>query len=217
MTSERPTEVTKRELGHRLTLVTALFGILLIVPLAFSQLRPRVVADAVGPPPLAFGDPAADTRVVAFVSPTCSHCAAFELGPGKDLYRRAEAGGLYYAVYPLALERGREVDTRAFFCAFEQGKLPAFVARHYLTYRFPWRPDPLALARRSGADPAAFGRCLDAPRTKRRAAASLEWQGELGVVATPTFFIKRAEADAYARVRGNRGPTFWNRVLGDER
>lgn len=217
MTSERPTEASKRELGHRLTLVTALFGLLLIVPLAFSQLRPRVVADAVGPAPLAFGDPASPTRVVAFVSPTCSHCAAFELGPGKELYRRADRGELYYALYPLMLERGRERDTRAFFCAFEQNRLPAFAARHYNTYRFAWRPDPLELARRSGADPAAFGRCLDAPRTKRRAQAALEWMDELGVVATPTFFIKRSAADVYARVGGDRGEPFWERVLGGER
>lgn len=217
MISGRPAGETRRELGHRLTLVTALFGVLLIVPLVFAELRPRVVADAVGPAPLAFGDPASPTRVVAFVSPTCSHCAAFELGPGKGFYRRAEGGDFYYAVYPLALERGREGDARAFFCAFEQGELPAFAARHYLTYRFEWRPDLRELARRAGADPSAFGHCLNAPRTKRRAAAALGWKGELGVVATPTFFIKRPGADAYVRVRGNRGALFWERVLGGER
>jgi hypothetical protein len=91
----QPNPVSRSELGRRLTLVTALFGLMIVVTLTFWQLRPRMVDEAIGPAPLGFGDPASPKQVVAFLSPTCPHCAAFELNSGKDFYARAEAGEFY--------------------------------------------------------------------------------------------------------------------------
>lgn len=209
----QPSPVLKNELAGRLTLVTALVGLVIVVALALWQLRPRFVEDAVGPAPLGFGDPASPKQVVAFLSPTCPHCAEFELKLGKDFYARAEAGEFYYAVYPLMLEDNREVYTLALFCAYKQGSLPIFALLHYQNYYLGPNHGLSELAERAKMDPAGFSRCLDAPATTQELQDAQRWKEALGVAGTPTFFIKDVDSDTYRRIRGNRSETFWNRWL----
>lgn len=209
----QPNPVSKSELGRRLTLVTALFGLMIVMTLTFWQLRPRIVDEAIGPAPLGFGDPTSPKQVVAFLSPTCPHCAEFELKSGKDFYARAEAGEFYYAVYPLMLEDNREAYTLAFFCAHKQGGLPIFALLHYQNYYLGEHHGLSELAERAKMDPAAFSQCLDAPATTQEMQDARRWKEALGVAGTPTFFIKDVDSDTYRRIRGDRSETFWNRWL----
>lgn len=209
----QPSPVLKNELAGRLTLVTALVGLVIVVALAFWQLRPRFVEDAVGPAPLGFGDPASPKQVVAFLSPTCPHCAEFELNSGKDFYARAEAGEFYYAVYPLMLEEDREVYTLGFFCAHKQDGLPLYSLLHYQNYYLNQNLGLQELARRADMDVAAFSRCLSAPATRRALEGALRWKNTLGVAGTPTYFVKSPNSSTYRRVRGDRGEAFWRRWL----
>lgn len=208
-----PNPVLKNELAGRLTLVTALFGLMIVVALSFWQLRPRLVEDAVGPAPLGFGDPTSPKQVVAFLSPTCPHCARFELAAGKDFYARAEAGEFYYAIYPLMLEDNREEYTLAFFCAHKQGALPTFALLHYQNYYLGQNFGLSELAERADMNAAAFSRCLDVPATTRAMQDSLRWKEALGVAGTPTYFVKNQDSSSYRRVRGDRGVDFWSRWL----
>lgn len=208
-----PNQVLKGDVAGRLTLITALVGVVIVVALTVWQLRPRLVEDPIGPTPLGFGDPASPKQVVAFLSPTCPHCADFELKSGKDFYARAEAGAFYYAVYPLMLEDNREDYTLAFFCAYKQGSLPIFSLLHYQDYYLGQNLGLSELARRADMDTVAFSRCLDEPATTQEMQEALRWQETLGVAATPTFFIKDADSTTYRRVQGNRGPDFWDRWL----
>ena len=212
----QPSPVLKNELAGRLTLVTALVGLVIVIALTFWQLRPRTVGDAIGPIPLDFGDPTSPKQVVAFLSPTCPHCAQFELGVGKDFYARAEAGEFYYAVYPLMLEDDREAYTLAFFCAHEQDALPVFALLHYQNYYLGQNLGLTDLAERAEMDPAIFGRCLEAPATQREMQSSLRWMETLNVLGTPTFFVRNRSSDPYRRVRGNRDEGFWNSWLDSD-
>lgn len=211
MTRTNPTP--KRDLGKRLTLVTALVGIVIVAGLVAWQLRPRAVEEAIGPTPLAFGDPTSPKQVVAFLSPTCPHCARFELGAGKDFYARAEAGEFYYAIYPLMLEDDREAYALAFFCAHEQNALPVFALLHYQNLYLGQNLGLTELAERAEMDPATFGRCLGAPATQRKMQSSLRWMETLDVPGTPTFFVRNSSDDLYRRIRGNRDEDFWNSWL----
>ncbi len=203
----------KRDLGKRLTLVTALVGLVIVAMLVAWQLRPRTVEEAVGPTPLGFGNPTSPKQVVAFLSPTCPHCARFELGAGKNFYARAEAGEFYYAVYPLMLEDDREAYTLAFFCAYKQDALPVFALLHYQNYYLGQNLGLAELAERAEMEPATFRRCLEAPATQRDMQASIRWMQTLDVPGTPTFFVRNSGSDLYRRVRGNRDEDFWNRWL----
>lgn len=211
MTRQNP--VLKADLSRRLTLITALIGILIVGILAVWQLRPRYVEDAIGPIPLGFGDPASPKKLVAFLSPTCPHCARFELQSGKDFYALAEAGEFYYAVYPLMLEEDREIYTLGFFCAYEQGNLPLYTLLHYRNLYLNTNLGLRELAQRADMDPAVFSRCLSAPATTRALEDALRWRTTLDVPATPTFFLKTSDRSDYRRVQGNQGQKFWERWL----
>ena len=216
MTKVAKTADVRRERGRRLTLVTVLVGLLMLALLAFVQSRPDLVAVAIEPAPLAFGDPTAPVQIVAFLSPTCPHCAKFELTVGKDLYRRAEAGELYYAVYPLVLEEDREIYTQALFCAYDGGGLPSFLTLHYENYYLQQGRGLREVARRAGIDSEAFNQCLTAPRTARRMKETLSLARRLGVEGMPAFFIKTGNRAEFERIQGNRGAAFWDRLLGDD-
>lgn len=204
---------TTKQLGRRLTLITALVGVGVIAVLFAWQLRPRTVAEAIGPAPLGFGDPNSETQIVSFLSPTCPHCARFELGAGKDFYARAEAGEFYYAIYPLMLEDDRDPYTLAFFCAYQQGALPVFSLLHYQNYYLNQNLGLNELAEQAGMAPKAFTTCLQAPETQNAMAQALSWMDTLKVPGTPTFFVKTVADKPYLRIRGERDEAFWNNLL----
>ena len=205
-----------KQLGRRLTLITALIGVMVIATLVAWQLRPRTVEKAIGPEPLGFGDPNSATQIVSFLSPTCPYCARFELGAGKDFYARAEAGEFYYAVYPLMLEDDRESYTLAFFCAYEQGALPVFSLLHYQNYYLNQNRGLNELAERAGMAPETFTTCLEAPQTRDAVAQALGWMTTLEVPGTPTFFVRKSVDEPYLRIRGERDETFWNSLLNTD-
>lgn len=208
-----PVTAERRERGRRLSLVTVIVGLIMLALLAFLQSRPKLVDQALEPEPLGFGNPSSPVQIVAFLSPTCPHCAKFELTVGKDLYVRAEAEGFYYAVYPLVLEEDREVYTQALFCAFDGGGLPHFLTLHYQNYYLQQGRGLRELARRAGMNPETFSRCLKAPKTEGRIQETLAWARHLGVEGTPAFFIKTDGQSKFEYIQGNRGEAFWNRVL----
>lgn len=201
-----------KQLGRRLTLVTALVGACVIVALFVWQLRPRTVEEAIGPEPLGFGDPDSATQIVSFLSPTCPLCARFELGVGKDFYDRAEAGEFYYAIYPLMLEDDRDIYTLAFFCAYQQAALPIFSLLHYENYYLNQNRGLAEIAEQAGMAPGAFSTCLDAPETQKAIDQALRWMDTLEVPGTPTFFVKKGADEPYRRIRGERDETFWNNL-----
>lgn len=207
------TPTPKRELGKRLTLMTALVGSVVIAALLVWQLRPHTVDQAIGPEPLGFGDPNSAKQIVLFLSPTCPHCARFELGPGKDLYARAEAGEFYYAIYPLMLEDDRDAYTLAFFCAYQQGALPVFSLLHYQNYYLNQNRGLNELAEQAGMAPKAFTTCLQAPETQNAMAQTLRWMDTLKVPGTPTFFVKTLADEPYLRIQGDRDEAFWDNLL----
>ncbi len=205
-----------KQLGRRLTLITALVGVGVIAALFGWQLRPRTVEEAIGPKPLGFGDPDATTQIVSFLSPTCPHCARFELGVGKDFYARAEAGEFYYAIYPLMLEDDREPYTLAFFCAYQQAALPVFSLLHYQNYYLNQNRGLIELAEQAGMAPKAFSTCLDAPKTQKAMAQARRWMDALKVPGTPTFFVRTRADEPYLRIRGERDEAFWNNLLNTD-
>lgn len=215
MTPPRTASDVRRKRGQRLTLATTLVGLVMLALVAFWQTRPELVTNALGPTPLGFGQPASPLQIVAFLSPTCPQCAKFELTTGKDLYARAEAGEFYYAVYPLMLEDNREIYTLALFCAYDGGGLTLFLTLHYKNYYLHENRGLSDIAKAAGVDPKGFTQCLGAPQTVQRLKASLRWAKALGVAGTPTFFIKTEDSRRFRRIEGNRGPKFWQRLLGD--
>ncbi len=202
-----------KQLGRRLTLITALIGVVVIAALVGWQLRPRTVEKAVGPEPLGFGDPNSATQIVSFLSPTCPHCARFELGAGKEFYARAEAGEFYYAVYPLMLEDDRELYTLAFFCAYQQAALPVFSLLHYQNYYLNQNLGLAELAEQTGMVSERFSACLSAPKTQKAMERSLRWMVTLEVPGTPTFFVRTGADEPYLRIRGDRDEAFWDNLL----
>lgn len=201
------------QLGRRLTLITTLLGLGLIAVLFVWQIRPQTVDEAIGPQPLGFGDPDSATQIVSFLSPTCPHCARFELGAGKEFYARAEAGEFYYAVYPLMLEDDRELYTLAFFCAYQQAALPVFSLLHYQNYYLNQNLGLTELAEQAGMVSERFSACLSAPETQKAMERSLRWMVTLEVPGTPTFFVRTGADEPYLRIRGDRDEAFWDNLL----
>lgn len=214
MTPPRTAPDLRRKRGQRLTLATTLVGLVMLALVAFWQTRPELVTSALGPTPLGFGRPASSLQIVAFLSPTCPQCAKFELTTGKDFYARAEAGEFYYAVYPLMLEDNHEIYTLALFCAYDSGGLPLFLTLHYKNYYLHENRGLSDLAKAARVDPKSFTQCLGAPRTVGRLKANLRWAKSLDVAGTPTFFIRTKDSKKFRRIEGNRGPKFWQRLLG---
>lgn len=195
----------RRRRGNVMSFMVLVVGLAIIALLAASRLEPTVVADALGEPLITFGSPDAPHQLVAFISPTCSHCARFELESGPELYQRAERGELFYTIYPLTLTEGTEEDTRAFFCAHEGGALPSYSVLHYQDYFIVKGSSLQQLAEQAGLDKEAFTTCVRAARTEREVQRSQAWADELGVQLTPTFYLKGPGETQWREVKGNRG------------
>lgn len=197
--------------GNRLTVVTAGIGLLFVVTHFAWQLGPDYVPRALSDPPITYGPEDAPRRVVALMSPTCSYCARFELSSARLLYRAARQGRLFYAVYPVTMEAGKDLYTRGFLCA--AAAFDAYAPRHYRAYFVT--PQPLLeVAAEAGLEPNTFRRCLNASGTTRALSHAQAWSEQLELVATPTFYLE--EAKGWRKVQGSRGEEFWKRWLQQE-
>jgi protein-disulfide isomerase len=199
--------------SDKLTLITAGVGLLVIAALAVWQLRPVEVPDALGDPSILYGNADASHQLVAFVSPTCSYCARFELTTGHTLYGKKD---LLYAVYPIALDETAEAYIKGFFCAAEGGAFGSYAVLHYQNYFVTKNATLSELAERAGLEPEAFRRCAKAPRTTQRAKQAQAWAEALGVDRTPTFYLRGPGETSWREVRGTRGEEFWRRWLQGE-
>lgn len=186
-----------------LTLAAALLAVL-----TYMRFWPDpAVPEAVGPQGIVFGPTDAPLTVVAFLSPVCSHCQAFEQTSAPTLYAAAEAGRLRYVIYPVKTGNATDRDMASLMCAANQKAFPEF-----LEARFTDPRGALELAGELGLNEGAFERCLERPETGERAGLIGAWAKQLNVQATPTFYINdRADAQ-YRKVQGDKGAGFWEDV-----
>jgi protein-disulfide isomerase len=142
------------------------------------------------------GDPDAPIAVVEFSDFACSACAEFARDSFGELRTRLiESGRVVWRQVPFVLgfRRGREA-TYAGECAADQG---AFWPMHDALFADPrrWKsardPDEvfLALAADLGLDLERFFRCIDDREPKARIDAANRAARELGVRATPAFYV----------------------------
>lgn len=200
------------------TAVTAgvlVVAVLLTLALRWQNREVRV-AEAVGPPPIAQGDPAAANKLVSILSPTCSHCADHEAENGALLAAAITDGVLYQAVYPVTTTRGAKSYTYGFLCAAKQGAFDRYTQAHYQNYFGGGeRRGSSATARAVGLDVDVFRQCLNSTEIVNEAERIQTWATQLGVGATPTFFSSLTGGD-WLQVKGERGPDYWQTWLSGE-
>lgn len=197
------------------TAVTAgvlVVAVLLTLALRWQNREVRV-AEAVGPPPIAQGDPDAVNKLVSILSPTCSHCADHEAQNGAVLAAAVTDGVLYRAVYPVTTTRGAKSYTYGFLCAAKQEAFDRYTQTHYQSYFGGGeRLGSSATARTIGLDVDAFRQCLNSAEIAAEAKRIQLWATQIGVVATPTFFRSLPEGE-WLQVRGERSSDYWQTWL----
>jgi protein-disulfide isomerase len=147
-----------------------------------------------------YGDPNAPVTVIEFSDFGCGYCALFALETYPELERDyVDAGTVYwkqvpfitgmFRMFPNSVEAARTAE-----CAAEQGAYPAMHDRLYSEQR-AWKrtgdADALfgQLARQEQLDSARFAACYTSGRTDQRTARNTAAAQQLGVRATPTFFV----------------------------
>ena len=159
------------------------------------------LARATGPgsPGYDRGVTGAPVTVVEFADFACPYCARFALASYPTLAQEFVATGQVrwkYVPFVLGIFANGEQATRAAECAGEQGQA-AFGKMHDELYveQDVWKaaPDPAAvfrsIARSAGLDGDRFASCLASDAPDRRIGASNALADQLGVRATPTFFV----------------------------
>ena len=159
----------------------------------------------------------APVTVIEFADFACPYCARFALQSYPALAEEFVKPGRVrwkYVPFVLGIFSNSEWATRAAECAGEQGQA-AFGRMHDYLYaeQDVWKaaPDPAAVfratARTAGLDAGRFASCLASPAPDRRIGASNALADQLGVRATPTFFV------AGRRVEGALPPKEFRAVL----
>ena len=155
--------------------------------------------------------------VIEFADFACPYCARFALQSYPALAEEFVKPGLVrwkYVPFVLGIFSNSQQATRAAECAGEQGPA-AFGRMHDYLYveQDVWKaaPDPAAVfratARSAGLDAGRFASCLASDAPDRRIGASNALADQLGVRATPTFFV------AGRRVKGAPRPDEFRAVL----
>jgi len=155
--------------------------------------------------------------VIEFADFACPYCARFALQSYPALAEEFVKPGLVrwkYVPFVLGIFSNSQEATRAAECAGEQGQA-AFGRMHDYLYaeQEVWKaaPDPAAVfratARSTGLDAGRFASCLASAAPDRRIGASNALADQLGVRATPTFFV------AGRRVEGALPPDEFRAVL----
>lgn len=174
-------------------------------PSAGETLAGFARATAPGAPGYDRGSVRAPVTVVEFADFGCRYCARF----ATEVYPRladefVTTGKVRWKYVPFVLGMFPNGDgaARAAECAAEQGKT-AFGRMHDLLYarRPEWSgaADPAGSFRAYAAaaflDEARFARCYGSEATGARLRASNELADQLGVRATPTFFVDGARVE----------------------
>ncbi len=142
------------------------------------------------------GDPDAPVAVIELGDYACSACAEFHRDSWPEVKRTLVDSGVVlwrHVPFLLGFRRGKE-GAKAAHCAADQG---AYWPMHDVLYRAQrvWtdqrRPKGMlaGYAAELGMDAGEFERCFDDDDPKERIEAANRAAKELGVRATPTFYI----------------------------
>jgi protein-disulfide isomerase len=165
------------------------------------------------------GDPDAPVFVVEFSDFGCPYCRKFatEIYPSleKEFIRTGKVRWKYVP-FALGIFPNGDLAALAAECAAEQGE-PAFWKMHDRLYdgQREWKStsEPAELfaryARELGFDQARFRSCLDQDRRSARLELSNMTASQLGIRATPTFFVNGI------RVEGALPLDLFRRVIND--
>jgi protein-disulfide isomerase len=174
--------------------------------------------DAIG---VDYGDPQAPVTVLEFSDPGCSFCALF----GAEIFPEIErefiaTGKVRWKYIPFNMGRfpNAHLAQRALECGAEQGDASARALRAAI-YRdqASWmrvedaRPALDEQAAGAGLRPGEFSSCMEASRVRERVRDSNLTAAQMGVRATPTFFIEGT------RVEGALPIEHWRRLLEEAR
>ncbi|MFG1296138.1 MULTISPECIES: DsbA family protein [Xanthobacter] len=164
--------------------------------LAQSVDMAKVMAPAASPlPPEVLGSPDAPVTVVEYASMTCSHCADFHTKVFPELKAKyIDTGKVRFIFREFPFD---PVATAAFMlarCAPKDKYFP-MVSTLFETQRsWAYSKDPaaglLAVVRQTGMSQADFEKCLSDKDLAQKVQESSKYANtELGVNATPTFFV----------------------------
>lgn len=156
----------------------------------------KVMAPAASPLPVqSLGDPKAPVTVVEYASMTCSHCADFHTKVFPELKAKyIDTGKVHFIFREFPFD---PVATAAFMlarCAPADKYFP-MVSTLFETQRsWAYSKDPaaglLAVVRQTGMSQAEFEKCLSDQALAQKVQESSKYANtELGVNATPTFFV----------------------------
>lgn len=175
----------------------------------------KLMAPAASPlPEKALGSETAPVTVVEYASMTCSHCANFHTTTFPELKTKyIDTGKVRFIFREFPFE---PVATAAFMLArcMPQDKYFPLVSTLFETQKtWAYSTDPaaglLAVAKQAGMTQAEFEKCLtDQQLGEKVQESALYANKELGVNATPTFFINGK------KVSGALGIAEWDKELG---
>lgn len=159
------------------------------------------------------GDPKAPVTVVEYASMTCSHCAAFHTTTFPELKQKyIDTGKVRFVFREFPFE---PVATAAFMlarCVPEDKYFPMVSTLFETQKAWAFSNDPaaglLTIAKQAGLSQADFEKCLtDKALAEKVQESALYGNKELGINATPTFFINGK------KVSGALGIAEWDKEL----
>lgn len=174
----------------------------------------KLMAPAASPlPEKALGSATAPVTVIEYASMTCSHCAAFHTTTFPELKKKyIDTGKVRFIFREFPFE---PVATAGFMLArcMPEDKYFPMVSTLFETQKsWAYSTDPaaglLAVAKQAGMSQADFEKCLtDQQLGEKVQESALYANKELGVNATPTFFINGK------KVSGALGMAEWDKEL----
>ncbi len=174
----------------------------------------KLIAPEASPlPEKALGSATAPVTIIEYASMTCSHCAAFHTGTFPELKKKyIDTGKVRFIFREFPFE---PVATAAFMlarCVPEDKYFPMVSTLFETQKTWAYSTDPaaglLAVAKQAGMSQADFEKCLtDQQLGEKVQESALYANKELGVNATPTFFINGK------KLSGALGMAEWDKEL----
>lgn len=164
------------------------------------------------------GDASAPVTVVEYGDYQCTYCYRFHRDTLPQLMPYVESGRASIAFQDFPLNGEDSVlAAEASRCAAEQGLYWQYHDRLYENWggeRTGWvtRAALDSFAESVGAEPGAFGRCMDGRAHRQAVLDSYERGGRMGIDATPSFLI--FGGGEVVKVRGNQPAEVFHRVIG---
>ena len=135
------------------------------------------------------GAPNAPVTIVAFSDYQCPFCRRAMQTLEELVERREGTVAVYWRDFPLAFHSHARKAAAAGRCAAAQGRLWEVDEAIFEAARARDDDRIRSVLDRSGADLAAFERCLSAPATEAAIESDVAYGTSLGVNAAPTFFV----------------------------